>query len=182
MDNKNMNESNTKISVYDYYNDNNKLEITFTPFDTKLQIVSNIISEVIKSVGGINTSLLRRISTEIFIETITNIDMKIQDENGLSGFDQLYFYNIVDHLKNNIGNEYSEFENIMSERLSDYFRVETNPAVTINSIYNHVKDYYNQVMDFISEKVQDFDVESFVKTFSDNIPINNINGGDIYES
>ena len=70
----------------------------------------------------------------------------------------------------------------MSERLSDYFRVETNPAVTINSIYNHVKDYYNQVMDFISEKVQDFDVESFVKTFSDNIPINNINGGDIYES
>ena len=92
MDNKNMNESNTKISVYDYYNDNNKLEITFTPFDTKLQIVSNIISEVIKSVGGINTSLLRRISTEIFIETITNIDMKIQDENGLSGFDQLYFY------------------------------------------------------------------------------------------
>ena len=175
-------ENSTKISVYDYYKDNNILEIMFTPFDTKLQIVSNIMSGVISSVGGINTSLLRRISTEIFIETITNIDMKIKDKNGLSGFDQIYFYNVMDTLKNDMGGEYREFENIMSERLSDYIRIETNPAVTINNIYNQVKDYYNKLMDYISGKISDFDVEDFIKTISEDNLIKRISSGDENES
>lgn len=86
-----MDSTNNKISVTEYINNNDLLVVTYLPFDTKMNIVSHILNSIISSVGGLNTSLLRRISTEVFINSITNIDMNIEDENGLRGFDTLLF-------------------------------------------------------------------------------------------
>lgn len=96
-----------KISIKEYIDNNELLEMEFIPFDTKMEIVSQVINQVIKTVGGLNTSLLRRISTEVFVEAITNIDMSMEDENGLGGFDQLYFYNKFDDFIELINREYS---------------------------------------------------------------------------
>jgi len=160
------NNNENKISVKEYLSGEKQLELTYIPFDSKLEIVSHIINGIINSVGGINTSLLRRISTEVFIGSISNIDMNIEDENGLSGFDQLCYLNKLDELKNNLGSEYAEFETILNERISDYIRIETNPAVTINAIYNQLKDIADKVLNYISDQVQDFDVDNFINNVS----------------
>ena len=150
---------NDKISVGEYINDNSLLSIQYIPFDSKMRIVRHVISGVIDAVGGLNTSLLRRISTEVIIESITNIDMNKKDENDLSGFDQLCLNNCLEQLKTQIGSEYNEFEKILNETVSDYLRIETNPALTINKIYDQVKEAFNVTMEYLSEKIQTIDVE-----------------------
>jgi hypothetical protein len=166
---------NNKISAIEYINNNELLEVSYIPFDQKMQVVSDVLSEVINSVGGLNTTLLRRVSTEVFIETITNIDMGIVDENGLSGFDQLCYYNQLNTLKTVIGNEYIEFETILKERISDYIRIETNPAVTISSIYNQLKNNTDKVLDYVSNQIQNLDIDDFVNRISETATA--LNGG-----
>ena len=148
-----------KISVENYIENNALLEIVYTPFDKKMEIVSHVLTGIINSLGGLNTALLRRISTEVFIEAISNIDMSIVDENELSGYDQLCFKNELENLIIYLGSEYIEFEKILSERVSDYIRTETNPAVTINAIYKQVSDYFSNTLDYLSDRIQDVDIE-----------------------
>ncbi len=109
-----------KISVLDYVNNNDLLEIRYIPFETKLRIIDSIITEIIEKEKTINTSLIRRISIQIFIENSTNIDLSSTDDNNLDGFNQLYYYNALESLTRFIGNEYSEFLLILKERISDY--------------------------------------------------------------
>lgn len=169
-------EINDKISVADYLNNKDLLMVSYIPFDTKMQIVNHVVLGTINSIGGLNTTLLRRISTEMFIESITNIDMKITDENGLSGFDQLCFHNKLDELKLLIGREYLEFDKILSERVDDYIRTETNPSVTINAIYDQIKVYFGSALDYISELIKNADVEKLSDNIMKLMPNNNLGG------
>lgn len=156
-------ENINKISVSEYLGDYSLLEVSYIPFDTKLSIVSNILSNTINAIGGLNTSLLRRIATEVIIENVSNIDMNIEDENGLKGYDQLCFNNELNRLISLLGNEYVEFKHILDERVEDYIRIETNPSVTIDSIYNQIKNYFNVMMDYISERIQNIDVDELAE-------------------
>lgn len=151
-----------KISVSDYLKDKTLLEVTYLPFDTKLQIVSHVLGGMIESIGGLNTSLLRRISTEVFIDSITNIDMNIVDENDLKGFDQLCFNRELENLEDALGNEYAELQKILDERVADYIRTEINPAVTINAIYNQVVDKLNDVLVLASKYIQEIDIDALI--------------------
>lgn len=153
-----------KISVMEYLNDNSLLELTYIPYDEKLGIVSHIINGIIKSVGGLNTSLLRRISTEVFIGSITNIDMNKENENKLKGFDYLCYKDELDNLISTIGREYSEFKAILDEYVSDYIRTETNPAVTINAIYDQMKAYANIILEQLSKYIENIDVDELVNS------------------
>lgn len=155
--------NNDKISVADYLNNRELLVLKYIPFDSKMEIVSNVINGMVKSIGGLNTTLLRRISTEIFIESITNIDLSIVDENNLKGFDQLCYLGELDNLKTNLGKEYFELEKMLQEMVDDYIRIETNPAVTINLIYKQIQTYLNNMLDYISENIQNIDVDKFIE-------------------
>lgn len=169
-------EMNDKISVADYLNNKDLLMVSYIPFDTKMQIVSQVLTNTINTVGGLNTTLLRRVATEVFIEAITNIDMNTSDENGLSGFDQLCYKKKLDDLKMILGSEYAEFETMLSERVGDYIRTETNPAVTINAIYEQITKYINTALNYISEQIQNIDTEELGKTL---LPlVNQVTGGD----
>lgn len=165
-----MNEN--KISVMDYVNDNDLLEVSYIPYDEKMQIVSHVFNSVINSVGGLNTSILRRISTEVFLESITNIDLGVEDENGLKGFDQLCYLGELDQLKIFLGNEYIEFQKILDEYVQDYIRMETNPALTINAIYNQLSEYAKIAMDYISNQIQNVDVDQVAETVTKFISTN----------
>lgn len=165
-----MNEN--KISVMDYVNDNDLLEVSYIPYDEKMQIVSHVLNGVINSVGGLNSSILRRIATEVFIESISNIDLGVDDENGLKGFDQLCYLGEMDQLKNLLGNEYAEFQRILDERVQDYIRMETNPALTINAIYEQVSEYVKMAMDYISSQIQNVDVDQVAEMVSKFVPMN----------
>lgn len=163
---------NNKISVQEYLNNKELLEVVYIPFDSKITIVSKVMQGLINATGGINTSMLRRIFTEVVIENISNIDMGIVDENDLKGFDQLCLANALDELKSLLGNEYKEFERILNEYLSDYIRVETNPAITISRIYEQILDFSSVVLNGLSEKIKDVDVEKLGDTISELISIN----------
>ena len=165
-----MNEN--KISVMDYVNDNDLLEVSYIPYDEKMQIVSHVFNSVINSVGGLNTSILRRISTEVFLESITNIDLGVEDENGLKGFDQLCYLGELDQLKIFLGNEYIEFQKILDEHVQDYIRMETNPALTINAIYNQLSEYAKIAMDYISNQIQNIDADQVAETVTKFISTN----------
>lgn len=170
---------NNKISVQEYLNNKELLSVVYIPFDTKIQIVSRVIRGLIDSTGGIMSSMLRRIFTEVVIESISNIDMNIEDENGLKGFDQLCYANELENMKIVLGNEYKEFEKILSEYISDYIRIETNPAITINQIYSQVTEFLSTLLDGLSEKIQDVDVEKLGDTIARLV---STNGGVVNES
>lgn len=163
-----------KISVHEYLDDAEKLEVTYIPFDDKLKIVSKIIRGIINSTGGLNSSLLRRISTEVFIESITNIDLSIEDEDNLSGFDQLCYHRELDKLIALLGDEYKEFKRILDEHVDDYVRIETNPAVTINAIYDQIMERIGSMLDYLSNQIQNVDIEELTTTLSQ---LGIINGG-----
>lgn len=154
------NKNNEKIGVSDYIKNNSLLEVRYIPFDSKMAIVSHIINSVVDTVGGINTSLLRRISVEVFIESITNIDMKQKDEDNLEGFDQLCISGELQNLIFKLGDEYKELQRILDERLSDYIRIETNPSVTISKIYEQISDRLNSVLNYIGDYIQNIDVSN----------------------
>ena len=150
---------NNKISVADYINEPTLLKLQYMPFDSKLQIIGHVFTGMINAVGGLNTTLLRRLSVEAFIDAVTNIDMNIRDNNGLDGFDQLCYHNELGGLIELMGNEYIEFKKMLDERTADYIRIETNPSVTINQIYDQFKEALDFVLNYVSERVQNIDTE-----------------------
>lgn len=174
------NNTTERINIDNYLANKELLQLTYIPFDSKMEIVSHLINGVINSVGGLNTSLLRRISSEVFIESISNIDMGAVNESGLTGFDELLCKREFDSLIDVLGSEYVEFQTILNERVADYIRIETNPAVTINAIYNQVTETLNKILDYVSKQIQEADPEKIINFITENLP-NNI-GGDENET
>ncbi len=166
---------NNKITVKEYLENNELLSVVYIPFEEKLGLVSKVLNESIKAIGGLNTTLVRRLAVEIFIEAITNIDMKTVDENGLSGYDQICYSGQLESLIDNIGNEYLELDRILHERMQDYIRIESNPSITINEIYDQVKTYLSTFINYFSNYVEGLDVE---KISNELIKITQ-NGGDV---
>lgn len=159
MENINTNtETNNKISVADFLADNTLLSATYIPFDDKIKIVSNILNGVTKAIGGINSSILRRIATETIIESVTNIDLNIVDDNGLKGYDQLCFHRELENLLKLIEPEYIEFDTIIKEYVNDYLRVETNSALTISMIYTQMKTGFDEIINWIKDYIQGIDL------------------------
>ena len=66
-----MNEN--KISVSKYLENKDLLKINYIPYDVKLNIVDVVLSQVIidDEIQKIDSALLKRVSTEVFIESIT---------------------------------------------------------------------------------------------------------------
>ena len=112
---------NNKISMKEYFDNNELLEVSYIPFDIKLQIISIIIQTLVSDYGHINRSIIRRVSIETIIESLTNIDMKLDCDNGLKGFDYMYYIkNGFMHLISNFEDQYDEFQKILEEQIADY--------------------------------------------------------------
>lgn len=151
-----------KISVKDYIENKEMLELSYIPYDKKIDIVSGVFSGMIQTIGGLNTTILRIISLQTIIENVTNIDLKIKDEeSGLQGFDYLLYTDELRNLIDLMGREYTEFMKIFDEYKADYVRMETNPALTISNIYDQVSKYANIVINFLQEQIKNIDVEQF---------------------
>lgn len=168
-----------KISVQEYLADKSLLNVVYIPFDDKLSIVSRILNGLVGATQGLNSSLLRRISTEVFIEALTNIKMNVvNEENGLDGFDQLLFTQELDSLKMMLGAQYEEFEDILDEYVQDYIRTETNPSVTIQAIYDQVLKFANQITEYLTNTLSSVDVEELTSTLAQ---LAALNGGKTIE-
>ena len=111
-----------KISVNEYMVDRSKLEVVYIPYYVKIKIITKSIYEFLKRYGYVNSSMVKLIGFQTYVEYITNLDMSSEDENNLLGFDILKYNNRYNDLIIDLGDEYKDFENILAEQLDDYKR------------------------------------------------------------
>ncbi len=111
-----------KISVNEYMLDRSKLEVVYIPYYVKIKIITKTIYEFFKRYGYVNSSMVKLIGFQTYVEYITNLDMGSEDENNLLGFDILKYNNKYNDLIIDLGDEYKDFENILAEQLDDYKR------------------------------------------------------------
>ena len=144
--------SENKISVSEYLNNKELLEINYTPYDIKNNIVDAILSQVIVKDGlhKINSVLLNRVSIHIFIESITNIDMSIKSDKNLDGYDELCFNNELEELLEIINDEYSRFKYILKLKIDDLNRYSNSTSATLVSLKRSVVEFIKQKSDEIN--------------------------------
>jgi len=154
--------SDNKISVSNYLENVELLEIDYTPYDVKVDIVDVILSQVIidDEMEKIDSALLKRISTQIFIESITNIDMSIKSDNGLDGYDELCLLNELDDLLNLIFDEYSRFENILELKVADFYRYKNSTSSTLLSLKNKLSKFVKEKSDEINNLIENIDTQA----------------------
>lgn len=108
------------ISVLDFVNDNSLLEVSYVPFDVKVQVAKAIIYSVAENAGYLDSSILRRVAFETIVTTITNIDIKADCGHGLKGYDYLCYTDSEDLLITMMGSHYYQFNQILQEQIEDY--------------------------------------------------------------
>lgn len=151
-----------KISVSEYLNNKELLEVNYTPYDVKEKIVDVVLSQVITNdeMQKINSALLDRVSTQIFIEAITNIDMSVKSENGLDGYDELCMNNKLDELVYVIGVELSRFRDILDLKVEDFYRYSNSTSATLLSLKNLFVNFINKKSIEINELINDIDTHA----------------------
>jgi hypothetical protein len=161
--------SENKISVREYLDNKELLEINYTPHDIKNNIVDVMLSQVVVRDGlqKINSVLLNRISTQIFIESITNIDMSVKSDKNLDGYDELCFNNELEELLEIISNEYSRFEYILKLKIDDLNRYNNSTSATILSLKKSVVDFVKKKSDEINQFINNIDTQ----TISNNLKV-----------
>lgn len=155
-----MNEN--RISVAEYLENDELLEINYTPYDVKINIVDVILSQVVTEgdMRKIDSAFLHRISTQVFIESITNIDMSIKSEHDLNGYDLLCLNNELDALIDIISDEFERFEDILRLKVDDFYKYNTSTSATLLSLKNTVSKFINKKSDEINELIENLDTVS----------------------
>lgn len=153
--------SENKISVSQYLENEDLLEINYVPYDVKREIVETIISKTIfyKDMLLLDTALLNRISCEIFIESITNIDMNILDEHELYGYDTLCMNNALNNLLVEINDEYERFMEILEYKVNDFIRKNNSTGAIISSVINRIVNWSNYKIDELNNYIEGIDVK-----------------------
>lgn len=112
------------LSVEEYINNKSLLELTYVVHDQKVEIVDTIMEEIIKESDGfytLDSTLLERVKTQIFIESCTNLDLSILGEQNMGGYDLLCYYDELDDLIELLSTEYKRFDAILALKLKDYY-------------------------------------------------------------
>lgn len=153
-----MNE-NKKISVSEYLEDRDLLELNYTPYDIKVEIVDVIISQIIetKEQKTIDSAILHRVSDQVFIEESTNIDFSILSEEGLGGYDKLCLEDELDELLYNISSEYERFTEILEYKLADFYRYENSTSSTLLSLKNQIIGFFKKKSLEMQELINNID-------------------------
>lgn len=154
--------SDNKISVSNYLENVELLEVDYTPYDVKVNIVDVILSQVIidDEIEKIDSALLKRISTQIFIESITNIDMSIKSDNGLDGYDELCLFDELDTLIELVYDEYRRFENILELKVNDFYRYKNSTSSTLLSLKNKLSKFVKEKSDEINNLIENIDTQA----------------------
>lgn len=163
---KNLNKE--KISVREYLDNPELIEVYYTQYDLKVNICDVILDQVIKKDGCyyyIDSSLLDRIKTQVIIESVTNIDLSIEDEVGLNGYDLLCKEDRLDDLLNSIPEEFNRFNKILELKVKDF----NNNNGSLRGFLHYSKieiiNKYNEFVNSTTEFIQNLDA----KEISDNI-------------
>ena len=159
-----------KISIQEYLENNELLEMNYIPYEQRVEICQVILEQctsIFDDYNTIDSVLLDRVKTEIFIDNITNLDFSIKDENGLNGYDQLCFNNELDNLIYECGYLYEQFEDILDLMINDYYN---NIACTrgyLNILKKNLTKWVGDITEDITKKINNIDSKKIVDSITD---------------
>lgn len=157
-----------KISVKEYLENNELLELVYIPYEQKKEICSVILEQCSKVVSDYNTIdsvLLDRVKKEVFITSITNLDFSITNELGLDGYDQLCYDDDLSDLIVICGYLYNQFNEILELMLKDYYNNEASLRGYISDIKNSIVNWFARLKRDASNFIENLDA----KEISNNI-------------
>jgi hypothetical protein len=151
-----------RISVIEYLQNPGELELNYTPYNIKAEIVDVILSQVIteNEMKKIDSALLDRVSTQIFIESATNIDMSIESEEGLDGYDLLCLNDELDHVIFVIGTEFDRFKEILDLKVADFYRYENSTSATLLLLKRLMYTFMKKKVDEARQLVEGVDTKA----------------------
>ena len=160
---------NKKISVKEYIDNKDLLTVrTYIPYSEKVKIIDSVMKQVCVSINGtynLDSVLLDRVKTQIFIEQCTNLDLSIMYDN-LDGYDLLKYYDEFNYIMYLIDEEFEELERILQLRINDFIRDKASVKGILSYKIEKVIDSINVSIPSIIERIEKIDMESMAKNFS----------------
>lgn len=155
-------DNNTKISVENYLASPELIEVYYVPYETKVNICNVILNQVIKKDGCmyyIDSALLDRVKTQVVIESITNLDLSIKDENGLDGYDLLCKENELSNLIDFISYEYNKFDEIIKFKVQDFYNSNGSISGFLHFTKKEIINKYNEIMDSFTKFISNINAK-----------------------
>lgn len=158
-----------KISVKEYLDNKALLRVkNYIPYVNKVAIIDAIMKEVSKNINGtysLDSVLLDRIKMQIFIESYTNLDLSIMD-NELDGYDLLKLNKEFYLLLDTFNDEYKELEEILKLRVNDYIRDKASVKGTLSYKVDHLLDYIDMKFPSIIDTINGIDVQTIISNIA----------------
>lgn len=157
------------ITVNEYLEDKAKLERYYIPFNHKMEIVDILLEQLTNTETvppTIDTATLKYITTQLIIEHVTNIEL------GDDGYDILCEAEELTSLLQEIAPEVATFNDIINDKLQDFYRYEYSESKVINDIKVALNDYLSDSLWRVEEVIKDLDVEKLVNS----LPLNGTGG------
>lgn len=157
-----------KLRIEEYLENKSVLELFYTPYENKVEIVEVILSQVVKhnELVNVDTALLKRISFQVFMEHITNLDLSDTNSNGLNGYDYLCSKNEINDLLSLdfIKNELDRFNEILDCKLNDIYREKTSVGYVLVYIKNIISSFMKNKQDELNDYISNLDTKKIMDT------------------
>jgi hypothetical protein len=161
---------NKKVSVSDYLLNKEILDVKlYIPYSKKVDIIDAILNEVCVNTNGLfslDSVVLDRVKIQIFIETYTNLDLSLINEDDLDGYDLLIMNNELNNIINKFDTEYQELERILNLRLTDYLRDKSSLKGFFNYKLEKFIDFIDYKVSNLIDGINTLDVEKVTKSIS----------------
>ena len=167
---------NEKISVKEYFENKELLELAYVPYERKVEICRIIIEQcanVYNEYHTIDSVLLSRVSREVFIDAITNLNLSVKDEQGLDGYDQLCMKDELNYIIEECDYLYAQFEEILELMLKDYYNNEGSLRGFFNNLKDTIINRLTVAREDISDFVQNLDAKEIADKISTTMKLNN---------
>ena len=157
---------NGKINVQEYISDESKLELTYLTYGEKIDLVNIILENVINREtrpATVDTALLKSIAIQMFIENITNIDLSDDVNDGQNGYDILCYTGSLQKLLRAIAPEYNRLQEVLNDKLNDFYRYEYSEAKAFYDIEVEVGQLLSMSLDKLEDGLKKLDVEKMIQ-------------------
>lgn len=141
------------ISVNEYKNNKDLLEISYIPFRQKCNIVDIFLDEHIKSVGGnffdIDKALFEASKICAFIQVCTNLDLSTDDDE--DPLDVLLKNNLLNELIDTVRDQYDVFEKILALKI-ETIKDSYNAGKVLEDIQSDIRSTLTLLMEHENNK------------------------------
>lgn len=160
-----------KISVKEYLENEKLLKVVgYIPYVEKVNIVDSIVKQIYVVINGtynLDSVLLDRVKSQIFIEQCTNLNLSIIDEEeNLDGYDLLKKTDKYDIVIRYIENEVNELERILKLRIDDFIRDKASVKGILSYKTEKILDCVKTEIPSLIDYIEKIDIESIVNGLS----------------